>query len=71
MRDTINQLFRKHLQALASTRKLTQIGAVTTITTGCTWKDLGLTLSFHLFIYLIYFIFSHTLVSSLSTAQSK
>ena len=70
MRDTINQLFRKHLQALASTRKLTQIGAVTTITTG-TWKDLGLTLSFHLFICLIYFIFFHTLVSSLSTAQSK
>lgn len=43
VRDRINQLS----QALASTHKLTQIGAVTTTTTGRTWKDLGLTLSFY------------------------
>lgn len=58
VRVTINQLS----QALSSTRKLAQIGAVTTIMTGCTWKGLGLTLSLLIFL---------TLVTSLCTVQSK
>lgn len=57
VRVTINQLS----QALSSTRKLAQIGAVTTIMTGCTWKGLGLTLSLLIFL---------TLVTSLCTVQS-
>lgn len=59
--------FRKHSQALASTRKLTQIGAVTTITTGCTWKDLGLTLSLLFFRTLVTSFEYSTEVSSNTT----
>lgn len=59
MRDTINQLS----QALSSIRKLTQIGAVTTITTGCMYMErFGVNSS------LLFFL---TLVTSLCTVQSN
>lgn len=59
MRDTINQLS----QALSSIRKLTQIGAVTTITTGCMYMErFGVNSS------LLFFL---TLVTGLCTVHTK